>query len=67
MPFDGSGRFILPAFERHFANIGEVAFFHGSFDWIEIWDPRTLIDTKGVDPLLAAEAKFHCGERGIAL
>lgn len=67
VPFDGSGRFILPGFERSYAGIEDVAFFHGSFDWIEIWDPRALVETPDADPLLVAEARWCCREKGVAL
>ena len=45
VPFDGSGRFIMPRFPRFYAGIGEHAFFYGVLDYIEIWDPKTLIET----------------------
>lgn len=67
LPFDGSGRFIMPAFERRYARIGGAAVFHGSFNWITIWDPRTLIETPGVDPFLKEFVEFSCEDKGIAL
>jgi MraZ protein len=67
VPFDGSGRFIMPGFPRDYANIGENAFFWGTFDWIEIWDPKTLIDAVDVDPAMQAACRYHCKVKGIAL
>lgn len=66
VPFDGSGRFIMPGFPRDYANIAENAFFWGTFDWIEIWDPRTLLDATDVDPAMQAACRYHCRTRGIA-
>ena len=66
-PFDGSGRFIMPPFPRDYAGIGEHAFFWGTFDWIEIWDPATLIAATDVDPVMQAACRFHCKQKGIAL
>ncbi len=67
VPFDGSGRFIMPGFPRDYANIGENAFFWGTFDWIEIWDPKTLIDAVDVDEAMQAACRYHCKTKGIAL
>lgn len=67
VPFDGSGRFIMPGFPRFHAGIGAHAFFWGVFDYIEIWDPRTLIDTDDAPEMMKSAARFHCAEKGIAL
>ena len=67
VPFDGSGRFIMPGFPRFHAHIGEHAFFLGQFDTIEVWDPRTLIATPGIADTVVSACRFHCAEKGIAL
>ena len=67
LPFDGSGRFIMPAFERRYARIDKTAFFHGSFDWITIWSPKLLLETPGVDSYLKEACEFACDEKGVAL
>lgn len=67
VPFDGSGRFIMPGSSRDYANIEENAFFYGTFDWIEIWDPKTLLDATGVDDAMQAACRYHCRTKGIAL
>ena len=67
VPFDGSGRFIMPGFPRDYADIGEHAFFWGTLDWIEIWDPKTLLDAADVDPVMQAACRYHCKTKGIAL
>jgi len=67
LPFDGSGRFIMPTFERKYARIGGAAIFVGSFDWMTIWSPKILIETPGIDPFLKEFVEFTCDEKGIAL
>ncbi|RDE06967.1 division/cell wall cluster transcriptional repressor MraZ [Sphingomonas aracearum] len=67
VPFDGSGRCILPGFPRDFANIDKHAFFWGVFDYFEIWDPKTLIDTEGLPDVMKAAARYHLKQKGIAL
>ena len=67
MPFDGSGRFIMPGFPRFHAKIGAHAFFYGTFDYFEIWDPATLLQADRVPEVQKACARYHCGLKGIAL
>lgn len=67
VPFDGSGRCILPPFPRFHAGIGANAFFFGVFDYLEIWDPATLIGTDGVPEMMKACARFHCAQKGLSL
>ena len=47
--------------------MSNVAFFWGSLDWIEIWNPTVLMDAEGVDPLVKEACRYHCGLKGIAL
>lgn len=67
VPFDGSGRFVMPGFPRFHANIGEHAFFFGANNRIEIWDPRTLIDDPHADPVMKKMVVFDLAEKGIRL
>jgi len=66
VPFDGSGRFIMPDFPRFHADIGEYAFFYGQFDVIEIWNPRVLLDTDGLPDVMKNMATFYMKQKGIA-
>jgi len=67
LPFDGSGRFIMPASERRYARIDDAAFFHASRDVILIWSPKVLLATENFDPFLKECCEFACEEKGIAL
>ena len=67
VPFDGSGRFIMPEFPRFYAGIGAHAFFYGVLDYIEIWDPRTLIECSDYPDLVKQMARFYMAQKGVAL
>jgi len=67
VPFDGSGRFIMPAFERRYARIEGAAFFHGDSRTINIWSPKVLLALEGFDPFLKEACEWACEERGIVL
>jgi len=67
VPFDGSGRFIMPGFPRFYANIGGHAFFWGTLDYIEIWDPKTLLSTPGIAPQMDAACRYYCQDKGVPL
>ena len=67
VPFDGSGRFILPELLLFQAGIGQNAFFYGVFDYFEIWDPATLVGFDGIPEAVKKACRFYCGKKGIAL
>lgn len=39
VPFDGAGRMVLPTVLRELGGLGELAYFIGSDDYLEIWSP----------------------------
>ena len=65
VPFDASGRFILPTFFRAKAQLTELAFFFGAGNTFEIWNPNLLIDTPGIDEETKDVAAFLMAERGV--
>ena len=68
VPFDGSGRFIMPAFPRFYAGIRGHAFFYGVLDYIEIWDPDDADRHRRHAPRRASEmARFYMAEKGVKL
>ena len=67
VPFDGSGRFIMPAFQRFYAGIKGHAFFLGVLDYIEIWDPKALIAADGYPDVVKEMVGFYMAERGVQL
>jgi MraZ protein len=67
VPFDGSGRFIMPAFPRFHANIGQYAFFQGINNRIEIWDPATALADPSLDKVTKKMIRFYMAEKGVEL
>jgi|CoawatStandDraft_6_1074263.scaffolds.fasta_scaffold01922_5 MraZ protein len=67
VPFDGSGRFIMTGYPRFHAGIEQHAFFWGMLDTIEIWDPKTLVETPGLSRNMIAACRYYAQEKGIAL
>lgn len=67
VPFDGSGRFIMPAFPRFHANIGTHAFFYGVNNRIEIWDPATALADPTLDSVVKKMIRFGMREKGVEL
>lgn len=66
LPFDASGRFILPAFPRFHAAIEGFAFFYGAVDYFEIWDPATLLQHQSAPEVMKAACRFLMTQRGLA-
>ena len=67
LPFDASGRFILPGFPRYEAGIGDFAFFVGVADTIEIWDPRRLDKHPTASLSTKSACRWLCEQKGIVL
>lgn len=67
LPFDASGRFILPGFPRDEAGIEDLAFFYGVGESFEIWDPRRLIKHPTAPDAMKAACRYLCKQRGVIL
>ncbi len=65
LPFDASGRFILPPFFRDEAGLAEWAFFIGKGDHFEIWNPQRLIDGNA-EAIVQRAVRACLAQRGIA-
>lgn len=66
VPFDASGRFILPPMLRARAELDDLALFIGTGDTFEIWNPRTLIEAPQVDAEIKNAARWLLDIRGHA-
>jgi MraZ protein len=64
VPYDASGRFILPEFFRRKAQLKDSAFFFGTANTFEIWNPRLLLETPGIDEEMKEIASFLVAQRG---
>ena len=42
VPFDDSGRFVMPEYLRDLGMVGEGLFFQGAGDFFLVWDPEVL-------------------------
>ncbi|MBV7259314.1 division/cell wall cluster transcriptional repressor MraZ [Erythrobacter crassostreae] len=42
LPFDDSGRFVMPDHLRDLGNVGDGLYFHGAGDFFFIWNPEEL-------------------------
>ena len=49
VPFDTSGRFILPPYLKGKGKLETLAFFWGAGDTIEIWNPEVLLADPNAD------------------
>lgn len=43
VPFDASGRFVLPATYAQIGSIGTALYFQGAGDYITLWSPEVLL------------------------
>jgi MraZ protein len=66
LPFDASGRFILPSFYRVAAQLTDLAFFVGTGQRFEIWNPQTFIATPAIPEMLKKMAAYELAQRGVA-
>lgn len=64
LPFDASGRFVLPPFHRSKAQLGDQAVFLGLGDTFEIWDPATLVAQPDIDEGLREVIAFDLSQKG---
>lgn len=63
VPFDKSGRFVMPAFFAARAKLDGLAMFIGWGDYFEIWNPEVAIATDGVDPEVKEAAEYLLSTR----
>jgi MraZ protein len=64
VPYDSSGRFILPPFFRVKAKLDDLALFVGTGNTFEIWNPRLILETFSIDEATREMAAFLLAERG---
>jgi MraZ protein len=67
VPFDDSGRFVIPPFFRQKAEVANWAFFNGSGETFDIWSPQVLMRTDGVDEEIREICDYLCQAKGVKL
>lgn len=63
VPFDNSGRFLLPGFLRMKGGLKDVAFFQGYGDYFEIWNPDALLAAPDVSPMAQELVRYLLDQR----
>lgn len=66
VPYDASGRFILPPMLKARAKLDDLAFFLGTGDTFEIWNPRILIEAPSMDAEIKDAVRWLLDARGAA-
>jgi len=63
IPFDNSGRFLLPGFLKMKSGLKDVAFFQGYGDYFEIWNPDVLLASEEASPLSRDLVRYLLDQR----
>jgi MraZ protein len=67
VPFDGSGRFVLPDHIATIANIGKEIYYQGAGEYLTLWSPEELAKAgPGLEMAQAACASLAAKERAKA-
>lgn len=62
--FDSSGRLMLPPYFKK--ELGDLAFFVGAIDYIEIWDPAVMLASPRASSKAKRLVEWHLEQRGRA-
>jgi len=64
VPYDSSGRILMPPMMRRKGEIGDLALFLGTGETFQIWSPQRLLDDPRIPEDLKDIARFRLEERG---
>ena len=64
VPYDSSGRIVLPPMMRRKGKIEDLALFLGTGETFQIWNPQLLLDDARIPEDLKDIARFRLEERG---
>ncbi|HUG45027.1 MAG TPA: division/cell wall cluster transcriptional repressor MraZ [Sphingomicrobium sp.] len=64
VPYDSSGRIVLPPMMRNKGEIGELALFLGAGETFQIWNPELFLAEPRVPEDMKDIARFRLEERG---
>ena len=65
VPYDSSGRIVLPPMMRRKGQIEELALFIGAGETFQLWNPRLFLADPNVPEDLKDIARFRLEERGL--
>jgi MraZ protein len=66
VPYDSSGRVLLPPMMRAKGAIEDLALFLGAGETFQIWNPRLFLKDKAVPEDMKDIARFRLEERGLS-
>lgn len=64
VPYDSSGRILMPPMMRMKGKIGDLALFLGTGETFQIWNPELLLADKNIPDDLKDIARYRIEERG---
>jgi len=67
VPYDSSGRILLPPMMRRKGAIEDLALFIGAGETFQVWNPRLFLEDKNVPEDMKDIARFRLEERGASL
>jgi MraZ protein len=67
VPYDSSGRIVLPPMMRRKGGIDDLALFLGTGETFQIWNPKLDLDEPRVPDDMKDIARFRLEERGLKL
>lgn len=65
VPYDKSGRIVLPPMMRMKGKVGELALFLGTGETFQIWNPELFLGDERIPEDLKDIARYRLEERGI--
>lgn len=66
VPYDSTGRILLPAMMRRKGGIADMALFLGVGETFQIWNPTTLLEDDRIPEDLKDVCRYRLEERGLA-
>ncbi len=66
VPYDSSGRILLPPMMRRKGGLEDLALFLGTGETFQVWNPQTLLSDKNIPEDLKDICRYRLEERGIS-
>jgi MraZ protein len=67
VPYDSSGRILIPPMMRRKGGIEDLALFLGAGETFQVWNPRLFLAESAVPEDMKDIARFRLEERGVSL
>jgi transcriptional regulator MraZ len=67
VPYDSSGRVVLPPMMRRKGQIEDLALYLGTGETFQIWNPRLFLKDKNIPEDLKDIARYRLEERGLGV